>query len=160
MRVQVPERRRCLKAAQGHHRRYAPPPPPPRSTRRLLRHDKCSKLIMTMAILSNGVAGLRESITDFAGQVPGTGPRDVMEMLLLTQYFGNPPPLTRTHSGKGHAPLYGSFCFRIRHIISSLPHELKCPLVLSQTRSVTWGPTRAPAPSSSPTRRLRPGRGP
>eukprot|EP00850_Spirogloea_muscicola_P004196 SM000018S03561 [mRNA] locus=s18:47902:54017:+ [translate_table: standard] len=33
------------------------------------------------------VDGLRESVLAFSGNVPGTGPRDVMEMVLMTQYF-------------------------------------------------------------------------
>jgi len=34
------------------------------------------------------VDGLRDSIMDFSGNVPGTTPKDVMDLLLLTQYFG------------------------------------------------------------------------
>lgn len=34
------------------------------------------------------VDGLRESIEEFAGQATGTTPKDVMDLLLLTQYFG------------------------------------------------------------------------
>src|SRR5690554_2212574 len=33
------------------------------------------------------VDGLRESITEFSGQATGTTPKDVMDLLLLTQYF-------------------------------------------------------------------------
>eukprot|EP00850_Spirogloea_muscicola_P005765 SM000026S09014 [mRNA] locus=s26:938118:943961:- [translate_table: standard] len=33
------------------------------------------------------VDGLRESVLAFSGNVPGTGPKDVMEMVLMTQYF-------------------------------------------------------------------------
>ena len=44
--------------------------------------------------------GLRESIVDFSGNVPGTTPKDVMDLLLLTQYMdmlstiGNNPSST------------------------------------------------------------------
>lgn len=34
------------------------------------------------------VDGLRESIAEFAGAATGTTPKDVMDLLLLTQYFG------------------------------------------------------------------------
>eukprot|EP00624_Nannochloropsis_granulata_P004065 evm.model.NODE_30405_length_21186_cov_23.722647.4 len=34
------------------------------------------------------VDGLRESIVGFSGNVPGTTPKDVMDLLLLTQYNG------------------------------------------------------------------------
>mmetsp|Transcript_13861 Transcript_13861/g.41189 ORF Transcript_13861/g.41189 Transcript_13861/m.41189 type:complete len:146 (-) Transcript_13861:234-671(-) len=33
------------------------------------------------------VEGLRDSILEFSGQVEGTTPKDVMDLLLLTQYF-------------------------------------------------------------------------
>lgn len=33
------------------------------------------------------VEGLRESVMSFSSHVPGTGPREVMDMVMLTQYF-------------------------------------------------------------------------
>ena len=33
------------------------------------------------------VEGLQNSVTDFANNVPGTTPKDVMDLLLITQYF-------------------------------------------------------------------------
>lgn len=33
------------------------------------------------------VEGLQESVSDFAGEVTGVGPKDVMDILMLTQYF-------------------------------------------------------------------------
>merc|ERR1719409_135987 len=33
------------------------------------------------------VNGLRDSIIDFSGEIAGTTPKDVMDLLLLTQYF-------------------------------------------------------------------------
>eukprot|EP00850_Spirogloea_muscicola_P002990 SM000011S19168 [mRNA] locus=s11:1277582:1284201:+ [translate_table: standard] len=38
-------------------------------------------------VLQAIVDGLRESVLAFSGNVPGTGPKDVMEMVLMTQYF-------------------------------------------------------------------------
>jgi len=33
------------------------------------------------------VDGLRDSVNEFSSDVPGTGPKDVMDLLLITQYF-------------------------------------------------------------------------
>lgn len=33
------------------------------------------------------VDGLRESVLGFSHEVPGTSPRDVLDMIMLTQYF-------------------------------------------------------------------------
>mmetsp|Transcript_15953 Transcript_15953/g.53807 ORF Transcript_15953/g.53807 Transcript_15953/m.53807 type:complete len:127 (+) Transcript_15953:70-450(+) len=33
------------------------------------------------------VAGLQDSILEFSGEIEGTTPKDVMDLLLLTQYF-------------------------------------------------------------------------
>ena len=33
------------------------------------------------------IDGLRDSISDFSSQIQGTTPKDVMDLLLLTQYF-------------------------------------------------------------------------
>ena len=33
------------------------------------------------------IDGLRDSISDFSSQIAGTTPKDVMDLLLLTQYF-------------------------------------------------------------------------
>ena len=33
------------------------------------------------------VDGLRDTVNEFSQQVPGAGPNDVMDLLLMTQYF-------------------------------------------------------------------------
>jgi hypothetical protein len=33
------------------------------------------------------VEGLQTTVTEFSAQVPGTGAKDVMDLLLITQYF-------------------------------------------------------------------------
>jgi len=47
------------------------------------------------------VDGLRDSVLEFSGNVPGTGPQDVINLLMITQYFdmlkdvgNNPTPTT------------------------------------------------------------------
>jgi hypothetical protein len=35
------------------------------------------------------IAGLKDSVEDFAKTVPGSTPQDVMQLVLMTQYFDN-----------------------------------------------------------------------
>lgn len=46
------------------------------------------------------VGGLRESVKQFSGNVPGATPRDVMDLLLLTQYFDMLRDVGSTNSPK------------------------------------------------------------
>lgn len=66
------------------------------------------------------VEGLRDTVSDFSGSVKGAGPQDVMDILLLTQYFDMLKVVGSTGSGGGtlflpHGP----------HSISSLRTDLK-----------------------------------
>ena len=54
------------------------------------------------------IDGLRDSISDFSSQIAGTTPKDVMDLLLLTQYFDMLKDVGQHGAGKtlflSHAP--------------------------------------------------------
>lgn len=90
------------------------------------------------------VDGLRDTVTDFSSNVQGTGPQDVMDLLLMTQYFEMMRDL-----GKGgqsstlflpHGP----------HAVRSLREELKDSFVSSgHGGAVSAGSLRGSAAASS-----------
>jgi len=65
--------------------------------------DKEAKYLSGLGVAQQRAAivnGLRGSIVDFAGGVEGTTPSDVMDLLLLTQYFDTLKDIGASNSGR------------------------------------------------------------
>ncbi len=79
------------------------------------------------------VDGLRDTVSDFAGSVKGTGPQDVMDLLLMTQYFEMMRELGKTGNNATLFLPHGP------HAVKALRTELKDTFMTGYTGAGAGG---------------------